>query len=180
VEANAHQAPKSGPQETPGLATVRLLLTGDEQGELEIVRKLAKVMDELITIPGTKIKFGLDPIIGLIPGVGDLGSAAIGAYIIRAANRLGVPAVVQARMLLNLLIDTLIGVVPIVGDYLDVLYKANAKNAILLQRAVENREATGRSSWLLFIGMITAFIVIVVGGIAGTVFLVKWAWTHTG
>lgn len=180
MEANTHQAPESGPKETPGLATVKQLLTRDEKGELEIVRRLAKVMDELVTIPGTKLKLGLDPIIGLIPGVGDVGSAAVGAYIIRAANRLGVPAIVQLRMLLNLLIDTLIGLVPIVGDYLDVLYKANAKNAVLVQRSVENREATGRSSWLLFIGMIAAFILIVVGGLVGTVFLVKWAWNAAG
>jgi hypothetical protein len=179
VEANTHQAPKSGPQETPGLATVQLLLTRDEKGELEIVRKLAKVMDELITIPGTKIKFGLDPIIGLIPGVGDVSSAAIGAYIIRAANRFGVPVIVQLRMLMNLLIDTLIGLVPIVGDYLDVLYKANKKNAALLERSVENREATGRSSWFVFIGMISAFILIVVGGLIGTVWLVSKVWHAT-
>jgi hypothetical protein len=137
-------------------------------------------MDELVTVPGTKVKIGLDPIIGLIPGIGDVGSAAIGAYIIRTANRLGVPAIVQMRMLLNLLIDTLLGLVPIIGDYLDVLYKANAKNAALVQRAVENREATGRSSWLVFIGIFAAFILIVAGGIMGTVFLVKWAWNAAG
>jgi hypothetical protein len=180
VEANAHQAPESGHQEAPGLATVKQLLTRDEQGELEIVKKIAKVMDELVTLPGSKVKIGLDPIIGLIPGVGDAASAAIGAYIIRAANRLGVPAIVQMRMLLNLLIDTLIGLVPVIGDYLDVLYKANAKNARLLERAVVNRETTGRSSWFVFIGVFAAFFAIIIGGIVGTVFLVKWAWTAAG
>ena len=180
MEANAHQAPESGPQNRPGLATLKQLLTRDQQGELEIVRKIAKAMDELITIPGTKIKVGLDPIIGLIPGVGDAGSAAIGAYLIRAANRLGVPAIVQMRMLLNLLIDTLIGLVPIIGDYLDVLYKANAKNAALVEKAVVNRETTARSSWLTFIGVFAAFFLIVIGGIVGTVFLVKWAWNAAG
>lgn len=180
MEAHAHQIPQSGATEAPRVATLGQLLTRDEKGELEVVKRIAKYMDELVTIPGAKLKIGLDPIIGLIPGVGDAASAAIGAYLIRAANRLGVPAIVQMRMLLNVFIDAVIGFVPIIGDYLDVLYKANAKNARLVQEAVEHRESTTRSSWFTFIGVLTLFFAIVIGGIVGTVFLVKWAWLHAG
>ena len=155
-----------------------MLLTPDEKGELEIVRAIRKVMDEAVPVPGTKIKFGLDAVLGLIPGIGDLGSAAVGAYILRAGARLGVPTIVLVQMLLNLLIDAAIGVIPIVGDYLDVLYKANAKNARLVEEAVANRETAARASWFKLIAVMAAFAVIVAGGIVGTVFLAKWAWNQ--
>lgn len=97
-------------------------------------------------------------------------------YLIRAANRLGVPVIVQLRMLLNLLIDALLGLVPVVGDYLDVLYKANVKNAKLIEQAVENKETSGRSSWFLFIGMILGLILIVAGSFVGLIWLTKTVW----
>ena len=137
-------------------------------------------MDEAVTVPGSKVKVGLDPIIGLIPVVGDLSSAAIGGYILHAAHKLGVPTVVLVRMLLNLAVDVLIGIVPIVGDYLDVLFKANSMNVALVERAIVNRETTARSSWWRLIGVFGAFILIVLGGFAGTVLLAKWIWTHAG
>jgi hypothetical protein len=137
-------------------------------------------MDEVVGVPGTGVKVGLDAIVGLIPGIGDVSTAAIGAYMLRAAQRLGVPAVVQARMLFNLLIDAILGLVPVLGDVFDVLYRAHAKNARLVERAVENRKATGRSSWLMVGGIFLAFVLIIVGGIVGTVFLVKWAWNAMG
>ncbi len=178
MEANTHQIPKPGPQEAPRLAdTVAALLTRDEKGELAIVRALRKWMDEAVTVPGTKIKFGLDSVIGLIPGVGDASSAAIGAYMLQAAHKLGVPTVVLVRMLFNLFIDALIGLIPIVGDYLDVLYKANAKNARLIEEAVVNRETTARASWFRLVGVFAVFLLIVFGGLVGTVFVVKWLWT---
>ncbi len=156
---------------------VAALLTRDEKGELAIIRKLRTVMDEAVAVPGTRIKFGLDSVIGLIPGVGDLSGAAIGGYVLHAANKLGVPTVVMARMLLNLGIDALIGIIPIVGDYLDVLYKANSKNVALVEQAVLNRETTARSSWWRLAGVFAAFGAIVLGGFVGAVFLAKWIWT---
>ncbi|MBN9117843.1 MAG: DUF4112 domain-containing protein [Planctomycetes bacterium] len=156
------------------------MLTRDEKGELAIVRAIRKWMDEAVTVPGTRLKIGLDSVIGLIPGVGDLSGAAIGGYMLHAAHKLGVPTVVMVRMLVNLAIDTLIGLIPVVGDYLDVLYKANSKNAALIERAILDRETTARASWWRLIGVFAAFLVIVLGGIAGTVFLVKWLWTAMG
>ena len=153
------------------------LLTRDEKGELALIRQIRKWMDEAVTIPGSKLKVGLDPIIGLIPGVGDLSSAAIGGYILHAANKLGVPTVVMVRMLFNLVIDALIGIIPVVGDYLDVLYKANSKNVALVEQAVLNRENTARASWWRLTAVFAAFILIVLGGFVGAVFLAKWIWT---
>ena len=156
------------------------LLARDEQGQLAIVRQIRKWMDEAVAVPGTKLTFGLDSILGLVPVVGDLSSAAIGAYILRAANNLGVPTVVMARMLMNLAIDAVIGFIPVVGDYLDMLYKANAKNAVLLEAAVLNRQTTARASWWRLAGVFVAFALIVVGGFVGTVVLARWVWNNVG
>jgi hypothetical protein len=181
VEAYAHQASKPGPEDAPRVADpVARVLDRDERGELEIVRQIRKWMDELFTIPGTKIKVGLDPILGLIPGVGDLSTAAVSGYLLSAANRLGVPTVVMVRMLLNVAIDTVLGLIPFVGDLFDAAHKANAKNAALVEQAIVNRENTARSSWWRLIGAFAAFFAIIVGGIVGTVFLVKWLWTAIG
>lgn len=178
MEANPHQVPQPRPENAQKLAdTVARLLTRDEKGELEIVRAIRKVMDEAVPIPGTKVRFGLDAVLGLIPGVGDAGSAAVGAYLLRAAHNLGVPTVVMVRMLGHILIDAVLGLVPIIGDYLDVLYKANAKNARLIEEAVVTRETTVKASWWRLFGVFAAFLTIVIGGFVGTVFLAKWLWT---
>jgi hypothetical protein len=162
------------------MTNVRILPNSEQQADLEMIRAIATVMDEAVTFPGTRISVGLDALLGLIPGVGDLGSAAIGAYLLRAAQRLGVPAIVQVRMLMNLAFDALLGLVPFVGDLLDILFKANVRNANLVLRSVEKGEDLGRSSWLMVVGVFLAFIVIVVGGLIGTIFLVKWAWNAAG
>lgn len=181
MEAHAHQAPDSRPEEAPRVAdAVAKLLTRDEQGELAIIRQIRKWMDEAVTVPGTKLKVGLDPIIGLIPGIGDLTGAAIGAYVLRAAEKLGVPTIVMVRMLFNLVIDALIGLIPLIGDYLDAVYKANSKNVALVEQAILNREATARSSWWRLVGVFAAFLAIVIGGFVGAVLLAKWVWTMAG
>lgn len=153
------------------------LLTRDEKGELALIRQIRKWMDEAVTIPGSKLKVGLDPIIGLIPVIGDLSSAAIGGYILHAANKLGVPTNVMVRMLFNLVIDALIGFIPVVGDYLDVLYKANSKNVALIEQSILNRETTARSSWWRLIAVLGVFGLVVLGSFVGAVFLAKWIWT---
>lgn len=96
--------------------------------------KLAHWMDEGFTIPGTGIKFGFDSIIGLIPGAGDLATGLISCYYIVLGVRQGVPASVLFHMALNILADVLIGSIPILGDIFDVAWKANVKNAELLEQ----------------------------------------------
>ena len=180
MEAHAHQARQPEPEEVPELTPVTILPSRHEQAELDFVRAFATVMDSAFTIPGTNLKIGLDSILGLIPGIGDVGSSLISAYLFRTANRLGVPTVVQARMLLNILIDTLLGLVPFIGDFLDIVHKANAKNAALIVESVENRGTARRSSWLAVVGISLAFVAIVAGGFVGTIFLAKWVWNHVG
>jgi len=91
-------------------------------------------MDSVYRVPGTRIRFGLDPLIGLIPGAGDLATSSFSAILLYRAFRLGVPGVVLIRMMLNILIDLLAGAVPVVGDLFDAAWKSNSLNLALLER----------------------------------------------
>ena len=141
--------------------------------ELAVVRGLAKILDEAFTIPGTRRKIGLDAVLGLIPGIGDLGSAAIGAYIILIASRAGVPAVVLWRMVLNQAIDAVFGFVPLVGDLFDVAFKSNMKNAALLERALASPTATRRASWWTLATVGLVFLAVTAAGVFGVMLLFR-------
>jgi hypothetical protein len=93
-------------------------------------------MDDLVRIPGTRQGVGLDALIGLVPGFGDLAGSGISGFIMAAAVRARVPVPVLARMAWNLLVDALLGLVPVVGDVLDVAHRANRRNYRLLEAAV--------------------------------------------
>jgi hypothetical protein len=95
---------------------------------------LAKLLDNSIAIPGTGWKIGFDPIVGLIPGIGDLIGAVLSGYIILEAARAEIPTLTLARMLVNVGLDTLLGAVPALGDVFDAAWKANTKNVALLER----------------------------------------------
>ncbi len=95
---------------------------------------LATLMDAAFVIPGTNTRMGLAGIVGLIPGIGDLIGGAISSYIVWEARQLGVPRWLIARMMLNVLIETGVGAVPILGDMFDILFRANLKNVALLKQ----------------------------------------------
>lgn len=144
-----------------------------EAGETERVRSLARLLDSAIRIPGTGIRFGLDSVIGLIPGVGDLTGAAMSGYIVLAAARLGVPPSVLAKMVLNLGVDTLVGTIPLLGDLFDVGFRANTRNAALLERFVAEPAVVRRSSRLAVGVALMAITLLAAGGIALTVMAVR-------
>jgi hypothetical protein len=106
------------------------------QDRLVFSRRLAKVMDDLVLIPGTQRGIGLDALVGLIPGIGDLVGSGISGAIMLEAVRARVPVPVLARMAWNLLLDALLGLVPFVGDLVDVAHRANRRNYRLLEAAV--------------------------------------------
>ncbi|MGH9423004.1 MAG: DUF4112 domain-containing protein [Thermoanaerobaculia bacterium] len=110
------------------------------------VRALARMLDSAIRIPGTGVTFGLDPILGLVPGIGDLAGAVFSGYIVLTAARMGAPRSVLARMLLNLGTDTLVGSIPVLGDLFDVGFRANIRNSELLDKHLGEPEAARRSS----------------------------------
>ncbi len=97
-------------------------------------RRVADLLDSRFRIPGTSIRFGLDPILSLIPGVGDLASPVFAVALLAQAIYQGVPRVIMLRMLLNALIDALIGAVPLAGAVGDLFYRANLRNLALLER----------------------------------------------
>lgn len=107
---------------------------------LERLDALASFMDSAIVVPGTNIRFGADALIGLIPGIGDAVSAGVSCLIILEARRMGAPTHIVARMIGNVAIDGLVGVVPLVGDLFDVAFRANLRNMRLLRKHFEKIE----------------------------------------
>jgi hypothetical protein len=118
-------------------------IEGLERAEVEAalarITAVAKLMDSLFAIPGTRIRLGVDSLLGLVPVVGDLAAQAVAAYLIWEARQLGVPTLTMWRMVGNTVLDTVIGAVPLVGDAFDIAFRANMKNLRLLQRHLEKQ-----------------------------------------
>ena len=115
---------------------------------------VARILDELVTIPGTRQRLGLDSVVGLIPGIGDLASAAVGAWIILEASRFRLPGVVLARMVINTVVDLVIGAVPLVGDLFDVVFKSNTRNLALFRRHATDPGASTTEHRLFLVGLL--------------------------
>lgn len=145
--------------------------------DLALSRRLARIMDDAVTVPGTRIGVGLDAVIGLVPGIGDFAGSALSGVIVRDAVRARVPMVVLARMGLNLLLDAVLGLVPGVGDLLDVAHRANRKNLGLLLREVEREPLREPPSPAYVAGAVALMLVPVLAGIAATVLGIWLLWT---
>ena len=126
---------------------------------------VALVMDELIAFPTTKFRFGLDPIIGLVPGIGDTASAVIPALALNHAARRGLPKILLARMSLNILINEVIGIVPGFGDAFSFWFKSNKRNYELLLAHSSAPGRARRSDWLFVIAVLVILFVIIAAGI---------------
>lgn len=112
-------------------------------------------MDEFIRVPGTKFKFGLDPLLGLVPGIGDTGSALVSAFALIQAARLGVPKILLVRMSLNILINEIIGIVPVIGDAFSFWFKSNARNyQIIKDHTAAPGAVVRRSDWIFVIAVL--------------------------
>ena len=136
-------------------------------------RTLARLLDSAVRVPGTGLRFGADAVIGLIPGLGDIGGAALAGYLVILAQRLGVPRAVVLRMLANVAVDTLGGTVPLIGDLFDVAFKSNLRNVALLERALERPAATTRTSRLMVAVTILGLALLVAGGLVITVLAIR-------
>jgi hypothetical protein len=141
------------------------------------LEQLGRLMDSQFEIPGTGIRFGLDALIGLIPGLGDVAGGLVSLYIVGSAARYGVSRVTIARMALNLAGDALLGSLPVVGDLFDVGFKANNRNVALLQRHVAaspTDQRNARRADGAFVGAILFVLVLVLAG--GMALTALWIW----
>lgn len=112
--------------------------------DLTRLRRLADLLDSRFQVPGTNWRFGLDGLVGLVPGIGDTASALVSLYIVAEAWRLGVRKRTITRMIGNVAIDSLIGAVPVAGDLFDFVWKSNARNLRLIERDLERLAISGR------------------------------------
>lgn len=140
--------------------------------EVQRVANVVRWLDDLVRVPGTRFGFGLDAIVGLVvPGVGDLVTGAVAVTVITAAQRRGVPRVVVARMLLNLGIDVVGGMVPVAGDAFDLVWRANVRNLELLERHQTELEPRARRGDYAIVAAAVALVAI---GVAAPIFLMVW------
>ncbi|MFN2329989.1 MAG: DUF4112 domain-containing protein [Chromatocurvus sp.] len=143
------------------------------------LRRLAHVLDRAIPLPGG-LRIGLDGIIGLIPGFGDLVGTALSSYIVAQAHQLGVPRAVLVHMLGNIAVDTVLGAIPLFGDLFDFAWKANLRNINLLEHALEQPRRERRRSGLVVTGLIIGLLALGVGVTVTVIALVRWVWVSIG
>jgi len=151
----------------------------DEAATVERLHRAGELLDSAVRIPGTSFRIGLDPVVGLVPGVGDAATTVASVYIVVEAARLGVPRETLARMVLTLAVDAVVGSVPLVGDAFDAVWKANDRNVALLERRLQEPTSGRRDRWLL-VGLGVALVASLLAISAAVVLAVGWALTRVG
>ena len=145
----------------PPVTRIRQLTPRQVRG-LEALRNVAQMLDSAFVVPGTSYRFGLDPILGLVPGLGDLVSPLFTIGILWQARELALPRIVQLRMIFNVAIDSLVGVVPLLGDLFDFAWKANKMNLALLERHAQEERPASAGDWLFVILMVALVVLVAV------------------
>jgi hypothetical protein len=144
--------------------------------------QLSRWMDGLFRVPGTSWRFGLDAIVGLVPGIGDTATTIVSFYILAAGVRYRVSKATLLRMGLNIGMDYIFGAIPILGDLFDTAWKSNQKNVALLRRraTVTAEDAhSGRLSDWLFVGLVMlCLLALLAGSIAVAFYLLTLAWSY--
>lgn len=145
-----------------------------ERSRLERLQRLGYLLDNSIPIPGTRWRVGLESIIGLVPGLGDLVGGGFSAWIILQAARLGAPPALLARMGWNLLVDIAVGAIPLLGDLFDAGFKANMRNLALLEGHVQGPAASRRASRRFVAVLVVLLLLLVVGAATLAVLLAQF------
>lgn len=136
---------------------------------------LASLLDDVFVVPGTKLRFGLDPVVGLIPGLGDFITGFMSFIIIYGAWQRGLPRVTMVRMFTNIAIDTLLGIIPVAGDAFDVVWKSNRMNYNLLMRSQGGvKKSHTAQDWLFLIALALGMVALVVIPFMLMVWFVRW------
>jgi hypothetical protein len=131
--------------------------------DLHGLRTMVRVLDDLVPIPGTRFRFGLDPLIGLVPGAGDVAGGLLSGYALLVAARVGAPPAVLVRMVGNIAIDTVVGAIPVVGDAFDFGWKSNRRNLALLERYQRSPAAVARGSRAILVLALLALLALTAG-----------------
>jgi hypothetical protein len=144
---------------------------------IALARFLAELLDQRFTIPGTTIRFGLDPILGLIPGIGDALANLAGSAILLIAAQYRLPKIILLRMGLNVAFNALIGALPIFGDVFSIWFRSNVKNAQLLERYVSaERQSPTAGDWAFVVAVIFGIVLLMIGIFVILIWLVKQVW----
>ncbi|WP_148414879.1 DUF4112 domain-containing protein [Haloferax sp. KTX1] len=153
---------------------------GDEE-TLARLRAVSFYLDEAFEVPGTNYRVGLDPILGLVPGIGDATASALSAYILVEAAMLGVPRATLARMLGNVVLDATVGSLPLVGDVFDAAWKANARNVRLLEARYDDASpAAAAADRRFLLAAVAAIALLLVALGAATAFVALWVLGQVG
>lgn len=168
VVGKEETGPRAGGSGTPG------------PGDDPFIALVSRLMDDLFVIPGTKIRFGLDPIIGLLPAFGPSASAMVSLALIALSSRRGVPKVVLTHMAANVLLNAALDSVPVVGDALSVFFRSNTRNYELLKKHAGAARTSTAGDWLFLVGLFAAVIAIVALTIFGTVSLFRVMFPPSG
>jgi Domain of unknown function (DUF4112) len=146
---------------------------GTLEHRLDRLRRVGWILDSSFRVPGTGIRFGVDSIIGLVPGLGDLIGAGFSLYIIAESARLGAPRALLLRMGWNVAVDTFVGEVPILGDLFDVAWKSNLRNLALLEEHLGHPATSERSSRGFVVILCLGLLLLTVGAITLAVLLFR-------
>jgi len=147
--------------------------------ELVRYRAMARLWDEAIRLPVLG-RVGLDAVIGLVPGIGDIAGGLLAGYGLMIAARLRAPAPILLRMLLNIAIDTIGGVIPLVGDLFDTQFRANTRNLALLERWLDDPHRLRRQSVLALLAVAAAFCALVTLTVWLAVQVIAWVFNVAG
>lgn len=145
--------------------------SGPDRNRLARLRRLSWWLDEGIRVPGTRFRIGLDPVLGLVPGLGDTAGALMSAAILVEAVRHKVPRLTLVRMAVNVILDTSVGSIPLVGDIFDAVWKSNTRNLQLLERHSNEPLAAQRADRLVVGSLFGILFLLCVGLLLGFAFL---------
>ncbi|MBD3883857.1 DUF4112 domain-containing protein [Phormidium tenue FACHB-886] len=137
------------------------------------LRRFGRLMDSAVGIPGTKFRVGLDPIIGLIPGGGDTAGLVLSSYIVLEAARMGASKSVLSTMAFNILLETLAGTIPVVGDIFDVTWKSNIRNIQLLEEHLRIQRPPAENRWFAIL-LIAGLALALVGCVVLSIYVLRW------
>jgi NAD/NADP transhydrogenase beta subunit len=131
----------------------------EHRTRVEAMRRLSELLDSAFRVPGTKFRFGWDPLLGLVPGIGDAVTALFACALLVQAFQMRIPKIVQVRMLLNVLIDVLVGSIPFVGDLFDFAWKSNAMNLKLIERHAYEVSRAKPGDWAFVVSILAVVVI---------------------